>query len=190
MWLLGTVLGANGREYGKLGANSSVTSDRTAAPLLHELWFKNDTKAELRAKLLFAPQLHGKAGAPSVVWLRISIGEAAERAVNLSFSCYGKSATRLPESAFVTFAPPHSGGGRWLMSKIGEWVSPLNSVDGAPHGLHGIDAGVLFTERVSRARHCWDLGCILPRVPAVIGSGRAAAAVERLDKRGMRASGY
>ena len=28
-----------------------------------------------------------------------------------------------------------------------QWVSPLNSVDGAPHGLHGIDTGVLFTQR-------------------------------------------
>ena len=76
------------------------------------------------------------------------VAQAAERAVSVTFAVYNKSATRLPESAFVTFSPlpaaavaqvnrGGSGGGSWYMDKIGEWVSPTNSVDGAPHGLHG-----------------------------------------------------
>eukprot|EP01046_Picozoa_sp_COSAG06_P027987 COSAG06_NODE_2499_length_6756_cov_5.158780_3_plen_213_part_00 len=155
--------------YGKLGANKSVTSDTTSAPTLRELWLLNTTNsgAQLRAKLTFATALHKHAGAPTIVWLWLSVpavadgvAQAAERAVSVTFAVYNKSTTRLPESAFVTFSPlpaaavaqvnrggsgggggsgSGSGGhrGGWYMDKIGEWVSPTNSVDGAPHGLHG-----------------------------------------------------
>lgn len=33
------------------------------------------------------------------------------------------------------------------MDKLGEWVSPLETVDGAPKGLHGVTTGVKFARR-------------------------------------------
>jgi hypothetical protein len=156
------LLGANGREYGKLGANTSVTAERTSSPVLAELWIKNITSGaatELHLKLEFAAELHTEAGAPNAAWLSITVPAAgaapADRVVELQYTLVNKSATRLPESAFVTFFPylddsassdGARGSGRWLMDKLGHWVSPLGGADGAPHGLHGVTSGVLFSK--------------------------------------------
>merc|ERR1712178_622920 len=42
--------------------------------------------------------------------------------------------------------PPHTNGGsrEWAIDKLGQWVSPLELVDGAPKGLHGVTTGVKF----------------------------------------------
>ena len=38
----------------------------------------------------------------------------------------------------------NSGGGEWLMDKLGEWTSPLDQADGASRGLHFVQSGVTF----------------------------------------------
>ena len=87
----------------------------------------------------FATQLHTDYGCPSSAWLRLSF---AARSVNLTLELYNKTATRLGEAAWLTFAPNASS---YQVDKLGSWTDPLDVVDGGAKSLHGLTDGVRAT---------------------------------------------
>jgi hypothetical protein len=71
-------------------------------------------------------------GAPSTAWLELDFSRPGS--VSASLTLQNKTATRLPEAAWLTFQPVGAGApaSRWTMDKLGEPVSPLDVADGEP----------------------------------------------------------
>jgi len=161
--------GAGGfNEYGKpsgfmKGADGQPITGGLFAPALTEAWVASD-KSSLLLGLSFAPDLHADFGAPSTAWMRI--GFATKGEVTASLTLVNKTATRLPEAAWVTNTPVGSGAGNWSMDKLGGAVSPLEVADGASRGLHNVLSGVTF----------------MPKAGGSVFFGSSDAGVVRWDK--------
>ena len=122
--------------------------------MLEQVWVKQ-SEGQVLAKMSFAKDLCELYGAPETAWLRVvaEVEEEAEEAdrnkgdggsagyhrVSMTLSIFNKTATRLPEAAFVTFQPEGSASAQWEHSKLGSWASPTDVADGAAHGLHYVD---------------------------------------------------
>lgn len=146
-------------EYGKPGQQSAVPTPvhQLVAPTLTSLWRRAETGGQgvdslsdsLLLKLAFPPELHRDYGAPQAAELLLRFPRnttGGREVVQIELTLLNKSATRLGEAAFLTFNPSVSGAlaGSWWMDKIGEWVSPLEVVDGGSKGLHGVSSGVRY----------------------------------------------
>ena len=84
--------------------------------------------------------------------------------------CVNKTATRLPETMFVSFNPAQlstaaSTGGTWEMQKLGQWQKCQNDVvaGGSKH-LHGVSigSGVRYTatDALSGTKHVFELEAV------------------------------
>jgi len=71
--------------------------------------------------------------------VRISTDTARSISVNITFSWWKKTSTRLPESHWFTFNPQVANPSSWQMDKLGEPVSPLDVVKNGSQNLHGIN---------------------------------------------------
>lgn len=150
-WRLDYLINGTGgeNEYGMqssfMKANPTPTH-RFEPPVLEEVWVKA-SEGEVLAKMGFAKDLCELYGAPESVWLRVAAdvlgdevaGATSTNRITMTLSIFNKTATRLPEAAFVTFQPDGSASAEWEHSKLGSWASPLDVADGAAHGLHYVD---------------------------------------------------
>eukprot|EP01062_Namystynia_karyoxenos_P066629 TRINITY_DN60538_c0_g1_i1.p1 TRINITY_DN60538_c0_g1~~TRINITY_DN60538_c0_g1_i1.p1 ORF type:complete len:822 (+),score=209.81 TRINITY_DN60538_c0_g1_i1:75-2468(+) len=139
-------------EYGKPGQDSGkgwASKHQLLPPAASELWFRNSSgTAEAIVYLQFPSDLNTLYGAPAAAWTHFVFRPAstdADRGVDITVTYLNKTTTRLGEAMFVTMRPPASNQSEWAMDKLGRWVSPLELVDGAPKGLHGITTGVRHT---------------------------------------------
>ena len=103
------------------------------------------------------------------------IGFATKGEVTASLTLVNKTATRLPEAAWVTNTPVGSGAGNWSMDKLGGAVSPLEVADGASRGLHNVLSGVTLMPKAGS----WYLGANVPDKPRVFMPYVAGVAIYR-----------
>ncbi len=151
-------------EYGKPESFMRAVPTPThqlAPPSLDQVWRRDaNAQSDVLARMTFDSALHKNYGAPVEAWVRYSFGEA--NAVNLTLYYVNKTATRLPEAAFITFRPALRDGESWEHSVLGEWSSPLDVADGACKGLHfvsedGVRArGALQIESIDTGLLRWD----------------------------------
>jgi hypothetical protein len=140
-----------GNEFGKpsgfmTGSDGKPIKKFLAAPTLRGAWTDKTADAtKLLLALDFDADLHLNYGAPASAWLELDITTPGR--VGASLTLQNKTATRLPEAAWVSFTPAGAGGAgsSWSMDKLGEAVSPLDVADGASKGLHAVLSGVNFT---------------------------------------------
>ena len=89
----------------------------------------------------FPTTLRSKYGAPSDVYMEHIITPTA---VSTTLSWFGKTATRLPESFMLSFAPSLLGH-EWQMDILGEWVGPTEVGNGSENFYNrGINSGVRY----------------------------------------------
>jgi len=88
---------------------------------------------------------HDEYGAPEYFMTQIEAPHNESR-LAVTIWCVNKTATRLPETMFVSFTPmdssPDGGDGTWEMQKLGQWQKCQNDVvaGGSKH-LHGVSIG-------------------------------------------------
>jgi hypothetical protein len=82
-------------------------------------------------------------GGPAHITLAI---EAPDETPELRFDLqwWQKPANRQPEAFWFSFCPLLPGGGRWLMDKLGQWISPLDVVVNGNRKLHAVGQGVVY----------------------------------------------
>ena len=138
------VSGSN--EYGKPSQDQVAHPlAQLVAPTLKSVWQKGPKEAaELWLEMVFSKQLHTDYGCPSSAWLRLSFGA---RSTNLTLELYNKTATRLGEAGWFTFAPRVTS---FEVDKLGDWTNPLDVVEGGAKSLHGLTDGVRATLEAKR----------------------------------------
>jgi len=150
-------------EYGKPEQDSGdwESEHQLLPPKVTGLWFCNETRKcavpEVLMQLHFKESLHKNYGAPSMAWVRFTFDSGSsdvDRGVVFSVTYINKTNTRLGEAMFVTMNPPPGEESNWwAIDKHDQWVSPLDVIDGAPKGLHGLTSGVKFARKTPHAEH-------------------------------------
>jgi hypothetical protein len=82
----------------------------------------------------------GRAAFPRHAYLELVLpNERAE--IRMSFSWFGKPATRLPEALWLTFNPIVHDSHLWELEKTGEWISPFEVVESGNRHMHALSTG-------------------------------------------------
>ena len=142
-------------EYGKPGGfmkhglpGNQTVQATLATPALRSAWRRKGSgdgvSDAIALELAFSTELHADFGAPRVVWVRWAASSGVGTRLNASVDLIDKTATRLPEATYFGFTPAGAAAGAWAMDKLGEWVDPLDVVEGAARGLHAVSTGVEF----------------------------------------------
>ena len=153
----------------KRGSDSAKPSSSSTMPTLEGLARQETgTGCTFVSSLSLPDQLHTKYGAPTQLFLKLSLPKhaltpassadttemkptAVETAAvaNLEFSWFDKSATRLSEASWLSFAPSsvqnHS---LWSMDVMGHPVSPLDVVVNGTRHLHAVGCGLAHPEGI------------------------------------------
>ena len=87
------------------------------------------------------------AGAPSTIYLELSSPGDGTTTTNprelfIDVIWENKTATRLPEAMWLSFEPDPQEAvdpGSWEMSKLGQWISPLEVAVNGSRSMHGVD---------------------------------------------------
>jgi hypothetical protein len=116
----------------------------TTTPTMTGLWVDSESMPRLWYLKLELPELqHSIYGAPSVLWMSVSVSDDAS--VHIDLQAFNKTSTRLGEALFVRFLPPSVAGHVWKMDKLGSWVDPLDTVRNGSLHQHGVRNGVSYT---------------------------------------------
>src|SRR5208283_3827004 len=109
-------------DLGKPNIERYGAESRTWLPALSECWQGSDTDGhKILAQLKIDDPEKEKSGAvawPRKMYLELTLPDAAP-VVEISFSWFGKAATRMPEALWLTFQPPTSDPRGWLLDKSG-----------------------------------------------------------------------
>ena len=82
--------------YGKPGLTAAIARERLWSPRLSEAHVSNaSTGSAVVARLQFAAAAHQQFGAPSEAWVRLEIGTAESRRLNLTVQLVNKTSTRI-----------------------------------------------------------------------------------------------
>ncbi|KAK9917700.1 hypothetical protein WJX75_007317 [Coccomyxa subellipsoidea] len=135
-------------DFGK--ANCSAAHPRRAdvAPSLQDVWVAEENGSlHLVARSTLPRWAVREAGAPAEVWLDI---QSAAGSDDLSYDVIwvNKTATRLPEAAWVRFAPDTNAANSssWQMFKLGRPISPLEVTYNGSYSQHAVsEEGILVT---------------------------------------------
>lgn len=82
-------------------------------------------------------------GAPTKVQIEYRFYHEESR-IYVSLQWFHKNPCRLPEAAWLSFAPIVDNPNVWKMEKMGEHISPLNVVKNGNRNLHGVGSGVYY----------------------------------------------
>lgn len=136
-------------DFGKPGVSAGNPVGVTYLPQLSDMYFKKGASGGgsflLRSTL--DPYAAEMAGAAAVFWTQVDLPAMPGANVNISVSCLNKTATRLPESMFLTFQPPAPLAANVSLHKLGSWVhvgSAGDVVDGGAQKLHFVQDGFVF----------------------------------------------
>ena len=150
------------REYGKPFNCSNCSSGLTASKL-DKIWlYSSDEYDALLLQLKFDDVLVQSYGAPKAAEMLLKFPRSNEsnvrKIIEVELTLLDKNPTRLGEAMFLSFNPSMKG--EWFMDKLGEWVSPLEVVDGGSRGLHGVTTGVrksgFFLESLDAGVVVWN----------------------------------
>eukprot|EP00049_Salpingoeca_infusionum_P003197 m.64385 g.64385 ORF g.64385 m.64385 type:complete len:732 (+) comp12011_c0_seq2:41-2236(+) len=87
-------------------------------------------------------------GAPAAIYSDVTLN-TTNKQLNVRFTTLNKTATRLPESAWLKFnpnvSPQQTVPSGWMMDKLGYLVDPLNVVINGSRHLHSVNGDVSFT---------------------------------------------
>ncbi len=96
--------------------------------------------------LNFGDYEHEKYGAPKNMYIRIHLPRLSGNDIRIDIIYTDKTATRAPESLWISFNPLVADPSRWEMDKLGELVSPLDIVRNGSCHLHGVGLGAHYSD--------------------------------------------
>lgn len=103
---------------------------------------RSDAEAEhILVEATFAPDVCRRFGAPRRVTIAYRFPRATAR-IELELQWFDKSACRLPEALWLSFAPQGIDPSTWMMDKLGYPVSPLDVVRNGNRNLHAVGGGL------------------------------------------------
>ena len=130
---------------GKFGAKSQ--SWQPSLSSLHVEESPQEHRLLAGLKILDAEALaSGRASFAKRMYLELVLPNA-EPLIHLNFYWFGKPATRLPESLWLTFQPRASSQQGWTMDKCGEEISPFEVVSSGNRRMHALGTGFRYREQ-------------------------------------------
>ena len=150
--------GAPCGDFAKQGMDSAGPADAVWAPRLERLLHRvgpAPSACTFLALLNMSQDTIAKYGAPAALWVEYSLDAdvgAPFPTLGVQLSWQSKTATRLAESAWMSFQPalgPGADPRAWTMDVLGSSVSPLEVVDMGTRWLHAVGEGVSFDARAS-----------------------------------------
>jgi hypothetical protein len=118
-------------------------------PTLSKLELSQDAQAH---RLLAHLEMHdadasssGRAAFPESLYLQLTF-PVAEPVVEIEFSWFRKSPTRMPEAMWLTFNPNVPDQKGWTMDKAGEQVSPFDVAPGGSRHQHAVSTNVAWRD--------------------------------------------
>jgi hypothetical protein len=132
------------KDFGKPNIDRIGALSKTWYPTVDKMYTKKSADAQsiiIESSIKDSKSLEsGLASFPKRFYLEISLPDA-EPTVSLTLSWFGKPATRLPESLWLTFNPATAADAQWALEKCSEPVSPLDVVRGGGRHMHGLSTG-------------------------------------------------
>jgi len=111
-------------------------------PHLVAIWRKTvGDSTTLLLKMALPRPICAKFGAPKEWWLTI-VADEDKPVLDLDLQWFGKQATRLPEAIWFGFKPKLAKPNCWQMDKMGQLISPLETVHGGGRYLHAVWSGI------------------------------------------------
>jgi hypothetical protein len=113
-------------------------------PTLSRLYHQqNDSSHRFVLELCLSEECVRYYGGPGIISLTIQVpDEAPELRFDLQWD--QKPANRQPEAFWFSFCPLLPGNGRWLMDKLGQWISPLEVIAKGNRKLHAVGQGLVY----------------------------------------------
>jgi hypothetical protein len=150
-----------GADFGKPNVSSANPAHMVLPTTLLGSWVRTDAAAGVLSLLSQAQvgpntTAHTYYGAPAVVWTQVDVplSGGGGATINITVAAYDKTATRLPEAAFVRFPAVTTYGGSagagsdaaapvysWRAGKLASLVDPADVTAGGNRHLHGVHTG-------------------------------------------------
>ncbi len=137
------------KDFGKPNIERFGAESRIWQPALADVEVAEDDRVHrvlARLEIRDAASIQsGVAAFPRKMFLEIELPKA-EPVLRLSYYCFDKPATRLPEALWLTFNPIVAGQQGWTMDKSGEKVSPFDVVTSGNRHMHAVTNGFQHTD--------------------------------------------
>ena len=138
-------------DFAKNGMDSATPENRTWVPSLTGLYVRTAQPCSFVSVLAMDPETVTKYGGMQSLWLTVDVDTdptSASPQVQVGVQWLQKTATRLAESTWLSFAPNVGEDvSRWTMNILGAPVSPLEVVDMGTRHLHAVWDGVEYDAR-------------------------------------------
>ncbi|WP_309385900.1 DUF5054 domain-containing protein [Cerasicoccus frondis] len=122
----------NLKDFTKPRLSTVALSATYQAKLLELQQRKSATAIRMRLSL---PKESVAKGGPATIWLQL---EATPKGVAYHLEWQDKTACRMPEAYWFTFAPRLNQGEEWRLKKLGSWINPEDVVARGNQRLHAI----------------------------------------------------
>lgn len=121
-------------DFSKTGLKPEHCESRTWLPRVRGAW--SDAKRVLVELSLADDAGAYPPGAPRSLWLDYSQVRSDQLEVALSW--FDKPPTRLPEAIWLSFVPTITPGQKWILEKLGQYVSPQDVVSRGNRHVHSV----------------------------------------------------
>lgn len=134
-------------DFCKVGIDTGGATYRNIVGEVTGLWYAAGNSSNgypvntvvFHAEVSFPQEAVTLAGAPPLAYVTTVVPVSGGGPVEVTVQVFNKTATRLPESMFVRFAPGAVTAAS--MEKLGEWVDPVDVVIGGAQRHHSVSAG-------------------------------------------------
>ncbi len=152
-------------DFGKPGLRPEDAESRWWMPTVQGVWSRAQGRQTL-LRLGFPEEAHRRYGAPAEIWLEIE-ADAVRGALAWTLSWFDKTATRLPEAFWFSFALPLPQGASWRLLKLGREIDPADVVSRGGRSLHATGGAVTRGGNPNWRLDTPDAPLIAPGAPAL-----------------------
>lgn len=132
------------KDFGKPNIDRVGAISKTWHPTVENIYTSKDANGQsiiVESSIKDAKSLEtGLAAFPKSFYLEISLPDA-EPSIAMTLSWFGKQATRLPESLWLTFNPITAADTEWTFEKCSEPIAPHDVVRGGGRHMHALSTG-------------------------------------------------
>jgi len=131
-------------DFTKPGLELTHAEHRDWLPTVAGLYQRRDAAGQYFLLSLALPdEAHTCYGCPREVFVSLCLpAELPE--IHFKVQWFQKPACRLPEAAWFSIAPQVQQPERWLLDKLGEWISPLDVIHDGNRSLHAVGVGAAY----------------------------------------------
>ncbi len=129
-------------DFNKPGINKAGAKSGMVKPVMTWAGCKEtDNYSELLIKVEFPIWCSEEFGAPRGIYITYTFSNE-NPTVAIKVQWFNKPACRLPEALWYSFLPKIENPNKWMMDKMGEWISPSEVIEGGNRTLHAVQTGL------------------------------------------------